>query len=506
MYSFPPCRQHEINFLNATNQRLDQEIERLNAQKVQNNRRLNEIQAGTAILPTENLSSIFEHALNQGSSLFTLGAVCSYWHQVIRSTPMLWTSPCILMQFTEAGVRTSKFDLLNLFLQQSRDLPITLKLLAGNATKKDPMATLPVGEFFKLAFRDHPTKLKELVCHDFPSSWWRSMRNNLQSTSFPNLRFLDLEINDLDPGIDETIPMANRTPFRLPSLTTLVLRAPQMLPNFPYEQLTHLKLEGVEILHCLRLLLRFKFTKLRSFSCENPNYTDVSVTSFGYATVTRHDLEELIWPRTYHPANMILFSLLRAPALRHLHLTSSETEEDHSLEEQYLRQLGNFLLSSHNLVSLRLHMVGMHRLGMSQVSIPKNLQKLHLDSDPFDGNLQWDVFRALNLSRSPQLFPFIRELVLVADNYSHHILCSPNVLPLFVDMLSSRRENPSQSREKSVGMECVRFSFIPRSNISIAKTLTGRDMGPHRQVLERLVQEGLRVELASSEGEVYEWA
>lgn len=516
--------EDEVAFVNNTIERLDVETLQGLSLQIDLRRRLNDIQATTAVLPLEILSTIFKCAVDADSSgilpLIVLGRVSSHWRRVAWSAPRLWTRLYLEVP-AQQSIFEHKINIVRLYLQNAQSIPMALTIKNHGTAWPSPES------LFELVFRDNPEKLKSFICRDtLPSYWWQSICDNVQS-ELPNLRQMVL-------GLHDHIRPSNRPPFSLPSLTHLSIWGAPFIPSqFPLGQLTTVSFSNsVPESQCLLLLTHSpqleSFTygsfgrEQRAVPVAAAGVLDDGLSMLSGESITLPNLKEFLWPFTNNVCSQFILKHLRFPSLHRLCIRGMLDTTTGGEEIRRFKQV--FLSSLTRLTFLECPMRFMcgydppHLGGILWSSLPSTLQELHLYSVGYPGDLN-HIFRHFTLrfhapdssglyhNVIPRL-KFLSLRMLRGRSFEHRSekLSDSTIFPSFVEMLRSRRDvPPSHSRwEDFSQLECIdfhgRYGYGP-----LRDGLVGEDMEPHLEVYERLVGEGLRVELRFDGNSVRPW-
>lgn len=190
-------------------------------------------------LPTEVLTNIFfrccgnnelTHSAGEPwlTSALSLGMVCAYWREIMLSTPQLWSVISITAHFHPYTTRP-RIELLDLYLERSRQLPLTLVIDDG------PEGGLPDEVIDRLVHHSHR---------------WRDVEASLgleHKSLVPLANKLPLLEKLSIGGCDEFD--ADYDVFQsLPALHTLALggEGPNAL-RFPWGQIKHLRRESCTV-------------------------------------------------------------------------------------------------------------------------------------------------------------------------------------------------------------------------------------------------------------------
>ncbi|KAF9449368.1 hypothetical protein P691DRAFT_568665 [Macrolepiota fuliginosa MF-IS2] len=245
----------EITSINTTIAQIDADILDLQRKRFSWLRRLNDLQASTRVLPLEVLSIIFEAVAQSASPSRTpsgtlgpkalqalrLGAVCSQWRSVARSTPSLWTDIIVPTSITPSYVH-----LFNLQYNNASGHPVAIHF--KNLDNSNPLSK----EIASIIFQKHTERLGSLTMSQNEHVSWPSLISDFEATSFPRLRSLHLTYHRRkQPRSDVAVP-------HCPELRELHLEGETdwLAFPFPWSQITTLKLSSMTASHTLKLILQ----------------------------------------------------------------------------------------------------------------------------------------------------------------------------------------------------------------------------------------------------------
>ncbi|KAF9444805.1 hypothetical protein P691DRAFT_786038 [Macrolepiota fuliginosa MF-IS2] len=325
----------EIQFLTATVSRLDREIEQLNGHRATLLRRLNQIRPITRILPPETLAAIFHHAALHTPSSTTdffpskkpartspllLGSVCSHWRSVAWTTPALWT--LIDPVPVRRNAQLSDAHLLRLYFTNARALPVSLHI------KLDRLSSSPSAaseEILRAVFLDNSHNIGVLTCTSKSSlrQRWAMLAPKLAHAQFPNLERLEVNLRGAPLWRYDAPMLANA-----PRLTRATF-AGYLLPNENevfWEQITVLDLTALPVCRCLETLVQCP--NLVDYRCTSPRpptrSMDVALHLWkSQSAVTLEHLEKFEWVGALAEWDVLLYTYVRMPNLRHLVLGNS---------------------------------------------------------------------------------------------------------------------------------------------------------------------------------------
>ncbi|KAF7783375.1 hypothetical protein Agabi119p4_1399 [Agaricus bisporus var. burnettii] len=307
----------EISFVTATVARLDCEIERLNDHRASLLRRLNHIQPTTRTLPPETLALIFHHALHaRQTTPLLLGAVCSHWHAVAWSTPLLWTTIDPLP--IRRNAQPSDAALLRLYFRNARALPVSLHI------KLDRLSSSPSAaseDILRAVFSENSVSIGALVCTSKSSlrQRWAMLAPKLARSPFPNLKRLEINLRGAPLSRFDT-PMFTYAP----RLSTVLFSGYHLPHDHFCDQITVLDLSSLPVSQCLESLVRCP--NLVDFRCTSPRPSHKpvdSVMSKHRPPYTFPHLQKFEWIGSLSDWDIFLYTYINLPHLQHLILGHS---------------------------------------------------------------------------------------------------------------------------------------------------------------------------------------
>ncbi|KAF9449412.1 hypothetical protein P691DRAFT_774702 [Macrolepiota fuliginosa MF-IS2] len=374
--------QDEITAVQDRVRVLDSEITRLNEERARLLRRCNELQSPVKkYLPPEVLSSIFQFAcsLDELTKLYTnvdsliqswprgtdpsnwetngpyfpvvLGSVCSFWRQVVRSTPQAWTTIALEVRHRTA---VSHAHLLRLYLSASLTLPCSVEvdcrreqLLKGReppSTRNDRLeeALLPIRNV--LLDPENMLKITKLRLIAPPYKWC-----SLIPASYPRLQSLSLahwpsqargQSTSLELDLRDSRCL---THCYLTGIINITL---------PWSQITDLALASLPIATSLDILFQCK--NLQSCRIRHPDPISPAPQPVHHqrGLVTLTNLSFLEWaPSILTQSTSLLFGCLNLPALHSLQwdgpLAAPEDPQSWILALQFFARLPTTMTSIH---------------------------------------------------------------------------------------------------------------------------------------------------------------
>lgn len=224
----------ECIFIKATLSRLSEEVDSLCTREARLRQRLNTLRASTSILPVETLVSIFGYARRwKYHRNPRIGSVCSYWRNVLHSTPSLWTS--VSLHYTQRNA----VDLLLHQHQCSGGIPLAIKLSKQrNTSNVDNTPLLPI----LLLDPNISHNIRSLGFDDINPVIWSVIELHAIDASFPQLENLTLIFRTSHP----CRLMARKTLFPGSPLKKISLRfaMPGLEDKLPLENVTHIEGRG----------------------------------------------------------------------------------------------------------------------------------------------------------------------------------------------------------------------------------------------------------------------
>ncbi|KAF5349740.1 hypothetical protein D9756_008894 [Leucocoprinus leucothites] len=495
-------KEIEVDSLNATLSQLAVETQLIVTKRAQCLRRLNELSAATTILPSEMLSNIFEHVCSEPmSSPVALGAVCSYWRDVAWANPSLWNSFNAKFALGGPTIPRRTLDLLDLHFTNAKSIPVTVLFydepdVSCHSPPNQP--SIPFQNLLEYIFRDNPQKLGGFVMDTITDAWWHFVCDLVQPGFLTRLRRLEL-------GATPSSHHRHRPFFSVSTLTKLSLHENVEIESFPWSQLTHLELFGVDKDVCFSLLLQC--TSLMEYRCHKPKIT----YSRNYAhlldsnKVTFTRLHTLEWCFQDDEWSHFLLASMAFPSLRHLHCSPRNSNVRGS--SSFWRLMDNFIGSLTRLKTFHGDICFFwdapkqcdhdDNAPFNEAFRSLDLEELHLQHGDIRG-LRF-VFRQLSLADSPFL-PRLR-LISIEGKASRLDWClnDPLVYAPFIDFLVTRRDGDHTKWKQNKRLEVVRFrrTFHFKGTFSeVFHQLPAAEV----DILKRLVEEGLHMEVVDTSG------
>ncbi|KAF9445489.1 hypothetical protein P691DRAFT_777536 [Macrolepiota fuliginosa MF-IS2] len=347
----PPTRPflgsqlEEVIYIYEETFRLEELIAQFNEERAALLRRLNIIQSPTIGLPTEILSTIFEHTCpppdfrNQhefppyGEETedeeqempfqLVLGAVSSHWRRVVRSSPRLWTSV-----FSNIGVSPKKFpNILRLFIENSKHVPLSLVLRFLDSNPMNPFLVHPS---IDLLIIEALPRIRELHLVNPPRIWHAYL---------PCLtRLAECSLNLSRPEAyvpDQQVMLPLIAPLRRLSLQEALWRTDASL-QLPFLAITSLTLSEIPpdlsvqvFLQCPNLV---EFHCI-SYSVQLPPPKPVTLTN----DITFQYLKIFDWETRSCPWSHALVRYLTTPILRELRIFAMLDPTECNSQEFYNR-------------------------------------------------------------------------------------------------------------------------------------------------------------------------
>lgn len=323
----------EIVYIQSQVRRVEQEIERLTAQRVHLQRKLNTIAASTVSLPYEIISTIFQHAcpsLDVGSTQettdtpskdggityptlpFKLAAVCSQWRDIALSTPQLWTSVAFTLYQSRAA---SNAAALETFFQRSGSCEVTVSLIFASGDEgRDRLEndTPPSQEVLKV-FVANSKRWGTLKIDGLPPEWIPALRAARHCT--PEIRQLWLCPYDNSREQQMVDIFADAPELRRVTLDNTFLSA----ITLPWTGLTHLKVSWVSIDECAEMLRRCPSLLECDFQRILSNAEFHTLPQPGeHPPIVLKDLHTLKWSYAGDAWEFQLFERIHFPALKYL--------------------------------------------------------------------------------------------------------------------------------------------------------------------------------------------
>ncbi|PPR00964.1 hypothetical protein CVT26_015557 [Gymnopilus dilepis] len=257
-------------------------------------------------VPADVWRFIFQ--INSSAILSTLrvSQVCSSWRSITDNAPELWTN--IVLYYTrEEGHVTPDADFFSYLLAKSRNMPLTMGLLASERIAFDGGNTAKVLEvFLRSMHRAQRLKLDIDVLNDCLDQL--DQIDHLMALVRPGLALEEIEIDVGDEALDDKRCLPSDVWKPAPLLRALSMDGPAIAKgdletlhdaSFPFQQLTSLEVkcpifdDGLILLLSLTpLLVQAKFhsirrvkddldiqiqmLKLRSLTLGEPSYTEDS--------------------------------------------------------------------------------------------------------------------------------------------------------------------------------------------------------------------------------------
>lgn len=496
----------ELQFVNATLQRLDTEIQHLETLRTKFRRRLNELEAHTSVLPPETLSTIFEAvcefpedlACSDPHSPLVLASVCSHWQRVVHSTPSLWQG-LVLRLHGQNYTSKATLTLLQLYVQRLRALPLSLRITFDqpDATKRRHLSrakVVPVLELFKLILREYPERLGLLVLDQIPREWWSLLSSTVSpSIPFPRLKRLALSWSEKprDPIVK---------PFRndmVPRLERISLSGQRLPLELPWNQITFLELKNMNVGQCIGLLLHCP--RLMEYRCQSA-FLPAAHGELGamHQVEVFPYMESMCWDFGLADWDMVLMTHAHFPTLRRMawrrHAYSNSFLGD--LQGPSYRSLRSQFMSRLQTLTVFECSLSLWTIEDLCNSLPGSLRELYLTEG--HDTVVLDSFRALTLHNgrpSSNRFPHLQILgmpylyVSYTDRY--------NLAAAALEMLQSRREGPPAKWKQYTRLQRVYFM---RSSIPLQ--YAGWNAIQYME-LQRLVREGLELVERSEQTEAW---
>lgn len=322
----------EIVFIQSQVRRVEQEIERLTAQRVVLQRRLNTIAASTVTLPYEIISTIFQHACppldvgntqetNDNSSSkdggityptlpFKLAAVCSQWRDIALSTPQLWTSVAFTLYQSRAASNAAALDT---FFQRSGSCEVTVSLIfaSGDEGRERLETETPPSQDVLGVFVKNSQRWGTLKIDGLPPEWIPALRAAQHRT--PEIRQLWLCPYDNSREQQMVDIFVDAPELRRVTLDNTFLSA----ISLPWTGLTHLKVSWVSIDECAEMLRRCPNLLECDFQRILSNAEFHTLPSGDEPPVILSNLHTLKWSYAGDAWEFQLFERIRFPALKH---------------------------------------------------------------------------------------------------------------------------------------------------------------------------------------------
>ncbi|KAF9448793.1 hypothetical protein P691DRAFT_668795 [Macrolepiota fuliginosa MF-IS2] len=323
----------EVVFIQSQVRRVEQDIERLTAQRVHLQRRLNAIAASTVTLPYEIISTIFQQACppldvnctqesTESSSKdggityptlpFKLAAVCSQWRDIALSTPQLWTSVAFTLYQNRAPLNAAALET---FFARSGSCEVAVSLIfaSGDEGRDRLENDTPPSQDVLRVFVDYSKRWGTLKIDGLPPEWIPALRAAKHCT--PGIRQLWLCPYDNSREQQMVDIFADAPELRRVTLDNTFLSA----ITLPWTGLTHLKVSWVSIDECAEMLRRCPSLLECDFSRILSNAEFHVLPQPGEEPpIVLKDLHTLKWSYAGDAWEFPLFERIRFPALRHL--------------------------------------------------------------------------------------------------------------------------------------------------------------------------------------------
>ncbi|KAJ3571044.1 hypothetical protein NP233_g4012 [Leucocoprinus birnbaumii] len=286
--TLPRAFKDDITSITVETNKIDKLIGRLRKERAHLQRRLNNLQSRTKVLPYEIISTIFRHIcpqfdsqirdLDTGSALkypserrisdleevgplapVILGAVSALWRQIAWSTPDLWTS--FALKVNERKIH-HQADLLHLYFQNAGNFPVSLELdFCGEFSNLDHPNDHTLAPIHAVIL-DHAPRVRSLRLSAVPLEWAASI--NGEFTSLENLALGW----PFAGQVRRTQVLSFVDILALRRVTIQRLWAPLVLP---WSQIVALDLDRMTIDTCVELLI--ECGNLEEYSMREPSFT-----------------------------------------------------------------------------------------------------------------------------------------------------------------------------------------------------------------------------------------
>ena len=335
----------EVLVVQSQVKRIDREIQRLSAQRVLLQRRLNSIAASTVVLPYEILSHVFKlvcppldvtattelgstpadsvakhGGLTYPTMPLSLAAVSSQWRDIALTTPQLWSSAAFTL-YQSRNIPNARA--LQALATRSAPCPLSLSLIFATTDEaRDRLGNdIPPSLDVLRVFLSHSTRWGSLKIDGLPPEWIPVLRQARNAT--PRLHHLWLCPYD-NSREQQILDIFTHAPhLRRVTLDNTFLSAILL----PWSGLTHLKVSWVSIDECAEMLRRCPslvecdFSRIlsnaefhplpRSLSLDAASDTDPSA-----APLILESLHTLAWSYAGDAWEFQLFDRIRFPHLR----------------------------------------------------------------------------------------------------------------------------------------------------------------------------------------------
>lgn len=491
----------EIHFVNATLRRVDLEIRRLNTLRTKLRRRLNQLNASPNVLPPETLSLIFEAACALPSDLkchdphlpLILASVCSHWRRVAYGTPTIWQA-LIVRAHDQNIISKAALTLVQLYAHHvgalTLSLGITFAQVGAPKRRRLPRTSrVPVSEFFKFILRECAIKLGALVLIHVPRQWWSSLpTGGPHSILLPRLK--RISFSWAEKSRDPALTLFQED--AVPQLTQVSLSGQRLPINLPWNRITFLELEEMNVEQCIGLLVQC--SNLIEYHCRrsilpSPHVEPGSVRRVNVVPY----LECLSWDFGLAEWDTVLMAHASFPSLRRLAWRENSyrnTFTGDSQESSYRSLRSQFMsrLQTLTVLECSLRLWNIEELC---AALPSTIQELYL----VGGQSEKDVLHCLrtltDTNDDTLRTPYLPHLHVLSMTYlySMHVK-PPNLVTSILEFLRSRREGPPEKWRDRARLQCLRL-VEPISDLFEKSGCSPAQLG----ALQWLVQDGVKLDI-----------
>ncbi len=296
----------ENEFLDSTIARVDNEIDALLSKKAFLRRRVNALRECTRLLPPETLTTIFEYAIHENHHpISDIAAVCYRWHQIIRTSPTLWTS--ILLTSGQSGV----WNLLDLHRQNAKNASLSVRFLTHHGFKA-PLSILL--KLLRVVLVECSAKTQSLDLAPVDKAVWEFIAPYARFADFPRLQSLKLNFRyNFHSAIEGNLFS------RSPLLRTIELKEP--LPGIelqlPFHRLTTLVLNKPCPMHAFYILSHCP--NIIDFRSEDSSPSSPEALNFALAEPIRlQKLKSMHWASGQLHSSATFISDIHLPSIHQL--------------------------------------------------------------------------------------------------------------------------------------------------------------------------------------------
>lgn len=490
----------EIHFVNATLRRVDVEIRRLESLRTRLRRRLNQLNTLPNVLPPETLSLVFEAVCalpsdlkcNDPHSPLILASVCSHWRRVAYTTPTIWQA-LVVRPYDQNTISKAALTLVRLYAHHVGALTLSLGINLDQPDtpkrKRLPRTSrVLVSDFFKLAIRENASKLGALVLVHVPRQWWSSLSTSIpQTTVLPVLKRLSFSWTENPREPVHTLFQADVVPH----LTHVSLSGQRRPAELPWNFITFLELEEMNVEQCIGLLVHC--SRLIEYHCRRSILPSPRVEpgSVRRVKVVPY-LECMSWDFGLAEWDAILMAHAHFPSLRRLVWGENPYSNGFT---GYSRYSSCALLRSQFISRLQALTVFECSLKLWTIEelctvLPSTLQELHL----VGGRLEQDILdclRILTLNRDDSSSHYLPHLQILSITYLYSPYLKPvNLITSILEFLQSRCGGSPEKWRGRTRLRCLRL-VDPISGLLDKSGWNSTQL----DTLQRLVQDGVRLEI-----------